>query len=80
MGIKRTDSGHGCQLELPAAPSAGDTLTLDATFTKATAGETCDTPDSDGYYRRLETDSVTNTEQPTIYFCSYTRRFNITFE
>ena len=80
LSVKRTDSGHGCQLELPTAPSAGDTLNLDATFTKATAGETCETPDNDGYYRRLETDTTTNEEQQTIYFCSYTRRFNINFE
>ena len=84
IAVKRTTDGsggaHGCQLELPTAPSAGDTLTLDATFTKATAGETCATPDDDGYYRRLETDTTTNEEQQTIYFCSYTRRFNINFE
>ena len=84
LSVQRTPTAngpaHGCQLELPTAPSAGDTLTLDATFTKATAGETCETPDNDGYYRRLETDTTTNEEQQTIYFCSYTRRFNITFE
>ena len=84
IAVKRTTDGsggaHGCQLELPTAPSAGDTLTLDATFTKATAGETCETPDADGYYRRMEEDTTTLETQPTIYFCSYTRRFNITFE
>ena len=84
LGVKRTTDGsggaHGCQLELPTAPGVGDTLTLDATFTKATAGETCETPDADGYYRRMEEDTTTLETQPTIYFCSYTRRFNITFE
>ena len=84
LGVKRTPTAngpaHGCQLELPAAPSAGDTLNLDVTFTKATAGETCETPDNDGYYRRDETDDTINVLQKTIYFCSYTRRFNITFK
>ena len=48
LSVQRTPTAngpaHGCQLELPTAPSAGDTLTLDVTFTKATTGETCDTP------------------------------------
>ena len=84
LSVQRTltanGPAHGCQLELPTAPSAGDKLNLDVTFTKATAGETCETPDADGYYRRMEEDTTTLETQPTIYFCSYTRRFNITFE